>query len=262
MNDRVLSPRVLLLIAMALPIAGCTNPLAVSVSVSPTSQSIGAGQTVQFTALGTYGHGSNHPSSQQDITDSVTWTSSAPGVATISATGVATGVSAGTTTITASINGFTGVVSSSAALTVTGNSGGGGGTPSSLAIIPNTQLVTTVGYTAQFQAIETTATGATVDVTNLAYLGFKQPIDCHHRRLHWACHGSKSGHSHDHCDLSQRRKHADGHCDLYSGKRVPGRRRIDRRIYRCHHRPQLAVCLCLRPDGPIHCSCYIGSERS
>ncbi|MGO9326469.1 MAG: Ig domain-containing protein, partial [Terracidiphilus sp.] len=167
MHDRVLSPRVLLLIAMALPIAGCTNPLAVSISVSPTTQGVNVGQTAQFTATGVFGHGKNHPSSTQDLTDTATWTSSVPAVATVSAAGVATGLSAGTTTITASINGFTGVVSSSATLTVTGNSGGGG-TPSSLAIIPNTQLVTTVGYTAQFQAIETTATGSTVDVTNLA----------------------------------------------------------------------------------------------
>jgi len=174
MNDRAISSRVLLLIAMALPIAGCTNPLAVSVSVSPTTQSISTGQTAQFTATGTYGHGSNHPSSQQDITDSVTWTSSSPGVATISASGIATGVSSGTTTITASINGFTGVVSSTASLTVSGSSIGGG-SPSSIAIIPNTQLVTMAGDTAQFEAIETTATGSTVDVTNTATWGSSSP---------------------------------------------------------------------------------------
>ncbi|HVN94402.1 MAG TPA: Ig-like domain-containing protein [Terracidiphilus sp.] len=168
MHDRVLSPRVLLLVALVLPIAGCSNPLAVSVSISPTTQTIGAGQTAQFTATGVFGHGSNHPSSSQDLTNSVTWSSSAPSVATISASGVATGVSAGTTTITASINGFTGVVSATAALTVTGTSGGQGG-PGTIAIIPNTQLVTMVGDTAQFQAIETTTTGSTVDVTNLAH---------------------------------------------------------------------------------------------
>ncbi len=170
MHDRVLSPRVLLLIAMALPIAGCTNPLADSISVSPTTQSVGVGQTADFTATGVFGHGNNHPSTTQDLTDSATWTSSAPSVATISASGIATGVSAGATLITASINGFTGVVSATATLTVSGSSSGGG-TPSSIAIIPNTQLVTTVGDTAQFEAIETTATGATVDVTNSATWG-------------------------------------------------------------------------------------------
>jgi uncharacterized protein YjdB len=174
MHDRVLSPRVLLFVAMALPIAGCTNPLAVSISVSPTTQSISAGQTAQFTATGVFGHGKNHPSSTQDLTDSATWTSSAPAVATVSSTGVATGLSAGTTTITASISGFTGVVSATASLTVSGASGGAG-SPSSIAIIPNIQLVTTVGDTAQFQAIETTATGATVDVTDSATWGSSSP---------------------------------------------------------------------------------------
>ena len=167
MHDRVLSPRVLLLIAIALPIAGCTNPLAVSISVSPTTQSVSVGQTAQFTATGVFGHGNNHPSSTQDLTDSATWTSSVPGVATISPTGVATGVSAGTTTITASINGYTGVVSASATLTV---SGGGGVAPGSsvvsLAVIPSAQSVAVPTQTAQFLAIGTTSTGQTVNVTN------------------------------------------------------------------------------------------------
>ena len=167
MHDRVLSPRVLLLIAIALPIAGCTNPLAVSISVSPTSQSVSAGQTAQFTALGVYGHGNNHPSTSQDVTDTATWTSSVPGVATISPTGVATGVSAGTTTITASMNGFTGVVSASATLTV---SGGGGVAPGSsvvsMAVIPSAQSVAVPTQTAQFLAIGTTSTGQTVNLTN------------------------------------------------------------------------------------------------
>ena len=167
MNDRVLSPRVLLLIAMALPIAGCTNPLAVSISVSPTTQGIGVGQTAQFTATGVFGHGSNHPSSSQDLTDSATWTSSVPAVATVSATGVATGLSAGTTTITASMNGYTGVVSASATLTV---SGGGGVSPGSsvvsMAIIPSAQSVAVPNQTAQFLAIGTTSTGQTVNLTN------------------------------------------------------------------------------------------------
>jgi uncharacterized protein YjdB len=167
MHDRVLSPRVLLLIAMALPIAGCTNPLAVSISVSPTTQSVSIGQTAQFTATGIFGHGNNHPSSSQDLTDTATWTSSVPAVATISSTGVATGLSAGTTTITASINGYTGVVSASATLTVEG--GGGvspGSTVVSMAIIPSSQSVAQPTQTAQFLAIGTTSTGQTVNLTN------------------------------------------------------------------------------------------------
>ncbi|MGA2338972.1 MAG: Ig-like domain-containing protein [Terracidiphilus sp.] len=178
MHDRVFLSRVLLFVAMALPIAGCTNPLAVSLSVSPTTQSISAGQTAQFTATGVFGHGSNHPSTTQDLTDSATWTSSVPGVATVSATGVATGVSAGTTTITASLNGYTGVVSASATLTV---SGGGGVAPGSsvvsLAIIPGAQSVAVPAQTAQFLAIGTTSTGQTVNLTNaVAWTSSSQQI--------------------------------------------------------------------------------------
>ncbi len=165
-----LSPRVLLLIGLALPIAGCTNPLVDSITVAPATQSISVGQTAQFTATGVVGHGSNHPSTTQDITNSVTWTSSTPAVATISSSGVATGVSAGTTTITATINGYTGVLSAAASLTVS-SSGGGispGSSVVSLAIIPSTQSVAVPTQTAQFLAIGTTSTGATVNLTNSA----------------------------------------------------------------------------------------------
>jgi Bacterial Ig-like domain (group 2) len=165
MHDRF-SPRALLLIALAVPIAGCTNPLIDSLAVAPTSQTIAAGQTVQFTATGTVGHGSNHPPTTQDDTDLVTWTSSVPTVATISATGLATGVGTGSTTITASLNGFTGNIVASATLTVTGSSGSAGATVTSLAIIPNSQSVAVPSETTQFLAIGTTSTGSTVNLTN------------------------------------------------------------------------------------------------
>jgi uncharacterized protein YjdB len=166
MIDR-LSPRVLLLIGLALPLAGCSNPLVDTLSVSPTAQSIGAGQTAQFTATGTVGHGENHPTSTSNVTDTATWTSSVPSVATINSTGVATGVSAGTTTITASINGYTGVISATATLTVTGGSSGigAGATVTALTIIPSTQSVAKPGQTSQFIALGTTSTLTTVDLT-------------------------------------------------------------------------------------------------
>ncbi len=170
MHDRLLSPRVFLLIGIALPLAGCTNPLVDTLTVSPTTQSVIVGQSAQFTATGTVGHGSNHPSTTSNVTDTATWTSSVPGVATVSSQGVATGVGAGTTTITASINGYTGVTSASAVLTVSGSSGGvgPGTTVVSLAVIPSSQSVAVPTQTAQFLAIGTTSTGQTVDVTNAA----------------------------------------------------------------------------------------------
>ena len=65
---------------------GCTNPTGLdSIQVSPTSQSLAAGQTVQLTATGTYGN-SNHLSTQ-NISSGVTWNSSSPSVATVSSSG-------------------------------------------------------------------------------------------------------------------------------------------------------------------------------
>jgi hypothetical protein len=70
-----------------------------SISVTPASPSIVAGNTQQFTATGTYSDNST-----KNITSSVTWASSNPLFATIgTATGLATGVAAGTTEITATL---------------------------------------------------------------------------------------------------------------------------------------------------------------
>lgn len=167
MLDR-LSPRALLLIGLALPIAGCSNPLVTSITVSPSSQTIATGQSAQFTATGTYGHGANHPSTTSDITNSVAWTSSVPQVATINSSGVATGISAGSTTITASIKGFTGTLTASSTLVVTSTGGGSpGAAVTSITIIPSSQSVAAPGQTSQFIAIGTTSAGTTIDVTNL-----------------------------------------------------------------------------------------------
>jgi uncharacterized protein YjdB len=161
----------LLLIALALTVAGCTNPLIDSLAVSPTSQSLTVGQTVQFTATGTVGHGSGHPSTTQDDTDSVLWTSSSPSVATVSATGLATAVSAGTTTISASMNGYTGNIAASATITVTSSAIGGGTTPTAdvttITLIPGTQSVAAAPDTSLFIPIGTTSAGATVNLTGL-----------------------------------------------------------------------------------------------
>jgi len=168
MRDRSL-PWASLLIALALTIAGCTNPLVDSLAISPTSQSLAVGQTAQFTATGTIGHGASHPSTTQDDTDLVTWTSSTPSVATISATGLATAVAAGSTMITATINGYTGVLSATATLTVSGSGIGGGTKPTSdvtsINVLPSTQSVAGPGGTAAFIPIGVESSGATVNLT-------------------------------------------------------------------------------------------------
>jgi uncharacterized protein YjdB len=163
-------PVALLFLAVPLFLSGCTSSLIDSIQVTPSSQSIATGQTVQFTATGIIGHGA-HPSSSVDVTSQVSWTSSAPSVATVNAGGLATAVSAGTTTITASMSGFGGIVSTSSSLTVTNTSsgGGGGGVTSSftsLTLIPGSQSVASPGETAQFIAIGSTSTGSTVNLSS------------------------------------------------------------------------------------------------
>lgn len=87
-------------------IGGVTSPVVTltvtsatlkSIAVSPSSRSIAAGTSLQFTALGTYSDGST-----QNITPAVAWASSDTSVATInSSSGLATGVAFGSTSITA-----------------------------------------------------------------------------------------------------------------------------------------------------------------
>ena len=154
---------------LTLWLAGCTSSQVDSVAVSPLTQSVAVGQAAQFTATGTTGHG-NHPSSTSNVTDTVTWTSSAPAVATISASGVATGLSAGTTTITATMPGFTGEISNSATLTVTGTGGSNGpgnADITTITVIPGQQSVASPSQTSQFIAIGATAAGATEDLSKL-----------------------------------------------------------------------------------------------
>jgi uncharacterized protein YjdB len=167
MHDRF-SPRALLLIALILPIAGCTNSLVDSLAVTPATQSLSVGQTVQLTATGTTGHGTGHPATTSNDTDLVTWTSSSPAVASVNSAGLVTALTAGTTTVTASLNGYTGTITASAAVTVTTSSGTGGasGTVTSLAILPASQSVAVPSETTQFLAIGTTSTGATINLTS------------------------------------------------------------------------------------------------
>jgi hypothetical protein len=83
----------------------------VSIAITPVGQALAPGQSVQFAAAGTFDDGP-----PQDITSSVTWSSSALSVATINAGGLASALSPGSTTITAA----SGAVQGSATLTVMG----------------------------------------------------------------------------------------------------------------------------------------------
>jgi len=80
-----------------------TESALISISVIPSSISIGVTDTKQFVAKGTYSD-----NSKVTITDIVDWLSSSTGVATINSSGVATGVGAGSTIISAKLGEVTG----------------------------------------------------------------------------------------------------------------------------------------------------------
>jgi len=108
------------LLCLGSSIIACSNPSIVSIEITPTTQTfIGiGGQRAQFTAIGTFKQGDHIPT-RQDITNVVTWKSNAVGVATITSAGVAApGGSYGSSDITASMEGFTGLVTAHATVVV------------------------------------------------------------------------------------------------------------------------------------------------
>ena len=82
-------------ISVSTPLAVDTVQL-VSIAVNSPSSIVLSGSTEQFTAMGTFNDGS-----VRNVTSSVTWSSSAPSIATINATGLATGGGVGSTIISA-----------------------------------------------------------------------------------------------------------------------------------------------------------------
>jgi hypothetical protein len=73
-----------------------TPAVLIGIAVTPPADSVGIGQSDQYTATGLYSD-----LSTQNLTDSVTWSSSKSATATVSAQGLATGVADGAVTITA-----------------------------------------------------------------------------------------------------------------------------------------------------------------
>lgn len=129
------------------------NPAAanlVSIAISPVAPSIAVNSSQQFTATGTYSDGSS-----ADLTNLVTWSSSANAVATIVSGGIASAVAAGTTNISASFAG----VSQSTALTVTAP------TITSIAVTP-VGLTLAIGVNQQFVATATYSDGSSADLVS------------------------------------------------------------------------------------------------
>jgi Protein of unknown function (DUF3443)/Bacterial Ig-like domain (group 2) len=122
-----------------------------SIAVTPANPSIAQSTTETFIATGTYSD-----NSKQNITTSVTWSTSVASVATIT-NGKASAVAAGQTTITAT----SGSISGSTTLTVTS------ATIASLAVTPANPTIF-VGATKQFTATGTFSDNTNQNLTSLA----------------------------------------------------------------------------------------------
>ena len=139
-------------------ISGATNlaigaPVLQTIALSPGSLPfLQSGQTLQFTAKGTYSDGSS-----KDVTSFVTWTSGSPTVATVSAGGVVTAAGPGKAVISATLNSVTtNVTVSVTAATLT-----------AIAVTPAAPSIA-AGQTQQFTATGTYSDGTSQDLTNTA----------------------------------------------------------------------------------------------
>ena len=173
----------LMIACLAVPFTGCNiNSKGLdSIQVTPATNSIAVGSTVQLTATGTYGNASHQSTGS---VAGVIWSSANTGVAVVGTctpgvancptgnltAGQVLAVANGTTTITATAQGYNGQVSSTVSVTVTGGSGTGPVSSEglvSLTIIPSSITVDQLQDTGNFIAIGTYTTGAQVrDVRN------------------------------------------------------------------------------------------------
>ena len=142
----------LALVCVVILAACCSTntPVLRYITISPTSQSTTVGTPATFTATAYYSDGSTAPA-----TSLVTWSSSAPSVATVTG-GVCNPLTVGTTTISAAAAGTPGAT---ATLTVTNPA-----TPVSLAVTP-APITVPLGGTQQFTATVTFSDDSTQDVT-------------------------------------------------------------------------------------------------
>ena len=127
-------------------------PALLNLTVGPNQSSLPVGESEQLTATGNFSDGT-----VQNLTQSATWSSSAPGVVTITAGGLATAVTAGTASLSATMTSIT----SSATLTVTSAA------LVSIAVTPGNASIA-AGNTQQFAATGSYSDGSTQNLTSTA----------------------------------------------------------------------------------------------
>src|SRR5208282_6916520 len=135
------------------------QPALLSITVSPNSSSLPVGESEQFTATGNFTDGTT-----QNLTQSATWTSSEPTVASVSSSGWVATNAVGTDMISATA----GSVVGSASLTVTS------AVVVALNIVPTTSTMV-LESNDQFQAIGTYSNGTTQNMTGNVAWSSTQP---------------------------------------------------------------------------------------
>jgi hypothetical protein len=166
MYDRIKLGALLLVgIGVALPMMGCGSAQVDTLNVTPATITMAIGTEAQLTATGVYAHGSG-PSTTQNLTNQVTWSTASVDVATVSSSGMVTATGPGLIQITASIQGYTGLLTASAEITVpqTGSTSPVSNDVAKLTITPGSQTVAAPGDTATFTVVGTTAAGAQINV--------------------------------------------------------------------------------------------------
>ena len=133
------------------------TPGLVSISITPAPVTLAAGTTQQFIATGTYSD-----SSKQNLTTTVTWSSSNTSAATISSAaptmGLAHAVAPGTSTISASLDSVSGTASLIVSAAI----------PTSISVTPQNPTLP-LGVTQQFTATGTFSDGSVQDITNVVH---------------------------------------------------------------------------------------------
>jgi uncharacterized protein YjdB len=141
-----------------------------SIALSPATPSVATGQTLQLTATGTYDDGTTG-----DVSNAVTWTSSAPSLLSINSSGLAT---AATTfaAVNVTVTAQSGNVKQSFVVTVHpgGSDGGSAATLTSIAVGPTGTHIP-AGATAQLTATGTYSDGTTQDLTSSSVWTSTQP---------------------------------------------------------------------------------------
>ena len=159
---------VLLFAGILLPLTSCsTDPSLTSIVISPTTYTAVASPpgdpqvTTNFTATGYYTH-PGHTAGTKDLPASDTWYSYTPAMVTINSDGVATvtGAMYGSTQITASAQGFNGIIiSNTATYNVSAPNSSTNSDIVSIAVQPASPSVAAANLPVGFSAIGTTGTG-------------------------------------------------------------------------------------------------------